>query len=76
MNSDPISLIAIAAIISVTMISAIALIRNSAIELNLKLGKNILNIKGNRKPFSSQIELKKVECLPVEENRQLLDCDS
>lgn len=67
------NLIAIAFILSITVIGVIALTRNTDTKLDLKLGKDkSLTIEGKR----SLPEQTKVDCLPGEENSQLLKCDS
>ena len=69
------SLIAIVMIFSITVLSAIAMTRNTDTEIDIKLGKDkSVNIKGKRS-LSPETQ-KKVDCLPGEENSQLVDCDS
>ena len=74
MNIDQTTLVAIAAIVSVTVITSIALIRNTNTKLNLNLGKDFgfLTIEGKR----SLPESTKVDCLPGDEDCQTLNCDS
>ena len=75
MTLDQSSLIAIAIIISVTLIGIIALTRNTDTEIDIKLGEEkSINIKGKRS--ISLPQQTKVDCLPGEENSQLVDCDS
>ena len=69
------SLLAIAIIFSVTLIAIIALTRNTDTEIDIKLGEDkSVNIKG--KGANSLPQQTKVDCLPGEENSQLIDCDS
>jgi hypothetical protein len=73
MTLDQNSLIAIAFILSITLIGVIALTRNTDTKLDFKLGKDkSLTIEGKR----SLSEQTKVDCLPGEENSQLLKCNS
>lgn len=73
MTIDQNSSIAIAFILSITVIGVIALTRNTDTEIYIKLGGDkSVNIKGKR----SLPEQTKVDCLPGEENSQLLKCDS
>ena len=67
--------IIIAIIFSITVISAIAMTRNTDTEIDIKLGEDkSVNIKGKRSyPLPKQT---KVDCLPGGGNSQLLDCDS
>ena len=76
MTIDQHSLIAIAAIFSVTLIGIIALTRNTDTKLDVNLGRDLgsLTIEGKRSPLLSKQT--KVDCLPGEENSQPLNCDS
>jgi hypothetical protein len=76
------NLIAIAIILSITLIGVIALTRNTDTKLDLKLGKDkSLTIEGNRlaSPARSASlslpEKTEIDCLPGKENSQL-NCDS
>jgi hypothetical protein len=75
------SLIAISLILSITVLGVIALTRNTNTRLDLKLGKDkSLTIEGRRLPSGyaerSRLEQTEADCLPGEENSQLLKCDS
>lgn len=75
MNIVKNNLIIITVILSVTLISAIALTRNTDTEIDIKLGGDkSVNIKGKRSHSLS--EQTKIDCLPGEENSQLKKCDS
>ena len=74
MTLDQNSLIAIAVILSITLIGVIALTRNTDTEIDIKLGGDkSVNIKGKRSPSLS--EQTKVDCLPGQENSQPLNCE-
>lgn len=70
------SLVAIAAILSATLIGGIALIRNTDTKLDLDLDKDGGSLTIESKPSLSLPEKTKVDCLPGGENSQPLICDS
>ncbi|MGL5941399.1 MAG: hypothetical protein ACRC2S_13590 [Waterburya sp.] len=75
MTLDQNSLIAIALILSVTVITAIALTRNTNTKLRVNFGNDKFLILEGEKPLLTP-EKTKIDCLPGEENSQLLECDS
>ncbi len=69
------SLIGIAAIMALTLIGSIALIRNTDTKVNLDLGsRGSLTIESKQSP--SLAEETQVDCLPGEENSQPKNCNS
>ena len=67
--------ILITVVCSATLISILALARDTDMEVDIKFGEGrLVNIKGRRSPLLPKP--KKVDCLPGEENSQPLNCDS
>jgi len=71
MNIDQNSLIALA-ILSVTLIVVVALIRNAPVTLRMVFGKDKSLILEGKTPLSIP-EKTEIDCLPGEENSQLCD---
>lgn len=68
-------IILIIVVFSATLISILALTRNTDMEVDIKFGEDrSVNIKGKRSPLPPKRT--KVDCLPGEENSQPLNCDS
>jgi hypothetical protein len=68
------SLIALACIFSITLIVAIALIRDTDTEIGIQFGEEkSVNIKGKR---PSSLPAKTNDCLPGGESSHRLNCDN
>lgn len=64
----------VALIFSITLITAIVLIRNTDMEINIQFGKEkSVNIKGKR---PSSLPEKTNDCLPSGESSHRLNCDN